>query len=252
MSFPKMTDDMDIIAALGDEPNEDDGLTAAGLKAVFDRAGKLCKTALNNLVNALHATTAAGNVGFQSSEAVPADNVQAAIENVQGQLVEVSQDGVANNSITADKIHGNAVTTEKIQDEAVSLAKLGPTCFMEDVTSDMNLSWESVSSANTARGELTFFYSPLLNMVFVTGNVVFNYTDAQQQAEAHITFSSDYLPHWAIDNVSVLNWAQNCDGFAQIEQDFNTPKIHVGVSNVQQGSTPSLKIHGWFVCEEAS
>lgn len=151
MSFPNMTDDMDIIAALGDEPNEDDGLTAAGLKAKFDMAGNLCKTALNNLVNALHAITAAGNIGFQSSENVPADNVQDAIDNVQAQIRDVSQDGVANNSITAEKLAAGAAG-------------------FTDVTNQLTFTARN-SNPPTVTNNLKFRYSAALGMMFITGKI---------------------------------------------------------------------------------
>ena len=39
MAIPKMTDDLEIIQALSDLPNSEDGLSAQDLKAKFDAAG---------------------------------------------------------------------------------------------------------------------------------------------------------------------------------------------------------------------
>ena len=94
-----MTDDLDIIAKYPDEPYEEEGYTSTAFKASFDRAGKLCKAAHNVLVRALNAVTAAANVGFSRTAGVPADNVQAAVENVQQQLAGVALDHVPDASI---------------------------------------------------------------------------------------------------------------------------------------------------------
>lgn len=48
MALPTFTEDMDIIQALGDRPNTDDGLTPTQLKAKFDLAGNKIKTFLNS------------------------------------------------------------------------------------------------------------------------------------------------------------------------------------------------------------
>jgi hypothetical protein len=99
MAFSEMTDDLDIIAKYPDEPYEEEGYTSTAFKASFDRAGKLCKAAHNVLVRALNAVTAAANVGFSRTAGVPADNVQAAVENVQQQLAGVALDHVPDASI---------------------------------------------------------------------------------------------------------------------------------------------------------
>ena len=66
MAFDSMTDDMNIISKLPDEPNDEGGMTASALKATFDKAGTLAKTAINKLIAALGASTAAGNIGIGS------------------------------------------------------------------------------------------------------------------------------------------------------------------------------------------
>ena len=44
MALTRFTKDMAIISALGDEPNDVDGLSAADLKAKFDEGGQAVKT----------------------------------------------------------------------------------------------------------------------------------------------------------------------------------------------------------------
>lgn len=129
MAYSKITDDMDIIQALPDEPNDVGGLTAAQLKAKFDEAGNKIKTAFNNLVDELNSeesgeSISASAVSFNSTSGVQEDNVQDAIENVQGQLAGISQGSVANGSITTVKLDNSAVTTEKLANGSVTSAKL--------------------------------------------------------------------------------------------------------------------------------
>ena len=47
MAINKLTDDLNIIASLGNTPNTDDGLTAVRLKAKFDEAANIIKAYIN-------------------------------------------------------------------------------------------------------------------------------------------------------------------------------------------------------------
>lgn len=127
MAYSKITDDMNIIQALPDEPNDVGGLTAAQLKAKFDEAGNKIKTAFNNLVDELNddsSGASASEIGFTRSAGVPADNVQDAIENVQSQLQGISQGAVADGSITTAKLADGAVTAEKLASGGLGWRKL--------------------------------------------------------------------------------------------------------------------------------
>lgn len=67
LNIPMFDDDMDIIAKLDDEPNAVGGLTAAELKAEFDRPGKTIKKYLNEtLVPSLIGTVAEESVRAQN------------------------------------------------------------------------------------------------------------------------------------------------------------------------------------------
>ena len=48
MEFPKLTENLSIISALGDNPGTDDGLSAEELKAKFDQAALILQRYLNN------------------------------------------------------------------------------------------------------------------------------------------------------------------------------------------------------------
>lgn len=120
MSFQLMNDDVQIISKLGDEPNEDDGLDAAGLKAKFDQAATLLKAAHNALVNALSNKTAAINIGFNpSTNDLVAENVQAAIEEVQSNIDIAAQASIADNAVSTDKIADGNVTKAKLSSALV-------------------------------------------------------------------------------------------------------------------------------------
>lgn len=150
LAFEKMTDNMNIISSLGDEPNEDNGLSASKLKEKFDTAGLLAKEAINKLISALGESTAAGNIGFARSTQVPAGNVQDAIDNVQAQLVGVSQGTVANGSITSEKLADGAVTTAKLSDGAVTEEILA-----DDVVTTAKIGAAAVTGAKLADDAVT-------------------------------------------------------------------------------------------------
>lgn len=124
MALPTCNEDMNIISKLDDEPNDVGGLSAASLKAKFDLAGNLLKKAINDLVAALGNNAAAKNIGFAPTAAVNKTNVQDAIENVQSQIADVSQSGIADASVTAAKIVDGAVGTAALADAAVTYDKI--------------------------------------------------------------------------------------------------------------------------------
>ena len=124
MALPTCNEDMNIISKLDDEPNDVGGLSAASLKAKFDLAGNLLKKALNDLVAALGNNAAAKSIGFTPTTAVNKTNVQDAIENVQSQIADVSQSGIADASVTAAKIADGAVGTAALADAAVTYDKI--------------------------------------------------------------------------------------------------------------------------------
>ena len=158
MAFDRMTDDMNIISKLPDEPNDEGGMTASALKATFDKAGTLAKTAINKLIAALGASTAAGNIGFARSTGVPADTVQGAIENVQSQIAGVALGSIPDGSITAQQLAGGAVTAEKVADGALVI----------DVSNQVTLDRPTVNGdyAGDSNQTRRFLYVPSLGIVF--------------------------------------------------------------------------------------
>ena len=110
------------IASLPDQPN----MQPDELKAYFDSSPEQLRQAHNGLCDALteatSGTSAASGLGFQRTAGVPADNVQAAVENVQAQLDAAVMGNIPSGSVTQDKLAQdvrdrfttieNSVTTE--------------------------------------------------------------------------------------------------------------------------------------------
>lgn len=158
MAFDRMTDDMNIISKLPDEPNDEGGMTASALKATFDKAGMLAKTAINKLIAALGASTAAGNIGFSPTAGVNKTNIQAAIENVQSQIAGVALGSIPDGAITAQQLAASAVTAEKVADRALVI----------DVSDQVALDRPTVNGNYAGGSNQTrrFLYAPSLGIVF--------------------------------------------------------------------------------------
>ena len=124
MAFTIPDDELGTVSKLSNYPNRIERLKAATLKGRFDADAKTVMGALKSLIQELGLATAARNVGFEKTTAVNADNVQDAIENVQSQIAGVSQGGIADGAVTAEKIADGAVGTDAIADAAVTYDKI--------------------------------------------------------------------------------------------------------------------------------
>ena len=83
MAIPRMNDDMDVIAKLADRPNDTQGLTAAQLKARFDKSGVDIQKYINDtLLPYLESGAAASNMGIEEITGLDAETVQAALEEL--------------------------------------------------------------------------------------------------------------------------------------------------------------------------
>lgn len=124
MAFTIPEDVLGTISRLSNYPNRIERLRAAQLKEKFDEDAKTVMGAVKRLIKELGMETAAKNIGFKKTTAVNASDVQSAIEAVQAQIAGVSQSGIADAAITAQKIADGAVTTQKIEDGAVTTPKI--------------------------------------------------------------------------------------------------------------------------------
>lgn len=97
----KITQDLAVIQKLDDYPNDVGGLTAAQFKAKFDEAGLSLQTYINDvLIPAL----IAANIPFTPTAGVNETNVQAAIANVQAQIVAAVAGTIPDGSVTLAKL----------------------------------------------------------------------------------------------------------------------------------------------------
>lgn len=88
------------ISSLRDQPN----MQPSELKAYFDSSPEEVRQAHNGLCDALSAVTAAAALGFQRTAGVPADTVQAAVENVQTQITDAVLGNIPSGSVDGDKL----------------------------------------------------------------------------------------------------------------------------------------------------
>lgn len=229
MAFSKINDDMNIIQALDDEPNDVGGLTAQELKAKFDEAGITLKTRFNAFIDALNGTSAAGSIGFNATTGVPENTVQNAIVNVQEQLVGISQGSVADGAITAAKLDADAFDwTEK------------------DYAPD-----DYSSSAEYKSNHLTFCYCPPLKKMRVEGYVTFT------PANTEIPYAKFALPNPAPTRSYIPLLASVMDNTLRVDLVAGAHITEGGYLTVflggwkaaDRGLDFTVYVHGEYYCE---
>lgn len=117
----KLTDDLNIIALLDNEPNDVGGLSAEELKAKFDEGSLIIQKYINEvLIPELAGENGAANIGITTVPALTgAETVQAALEAIERQMAEMTQGSVADGAIITQKLADGAVTAEKMAADAV-------------------------------------------------------------------------------------------------------------------------------------
>lgn len=118
MPIGNFNQDLDIISKLQDEPNVDDGLTAAQLKARFDLAGNKIKTWINSVLIPFVNSLEAGGGGGGGEIADGSVTTQKLADGA------VTEGKVGGSAITAAKLATHAVTSAKIDDLAVTTSKI--------------------------------------------------------------------------------------------------------------------------------
>jgi len=118
MGFTSSTTNVSVHQGLSDYPNQDDGLTAAQLKATFDFPAETLQNDLNGLETELEAVESASNIGADviavgdESDA----NVQAKLEKLASEMTSITQGAVADGSITQAKLAGTLVSSLAFKD----------------------------------------------------------------------------------------------------------------------------------------
>lgn len=155
MPFSRCDRDLDIIAALHDDPNITDALSANQLKAKFDQGPKELKDWINNVfLPALEAVTAATKLGATLGDDATVITIQQAINKVKEIAEQAQQGSIADNSIEAVKLKNvdanganGAVSTTKINDGAVTHAKLAANAVETDNIKDGAVTSDKLASS---------------------------------------------------------------------------------------------------------
>ncbi len=162
MAFSKITKDMNIIAALDDEPNDVGGLTAAQLKAKFDEGGLALKTFINNWIDAIAAGTAGANIGVLDANE-DATDLQTALDNLAGAVIGTLPDG----SVTTAKLHDGAVTNAKIADSTIKDAKVD---WTDSAISRIEVQTYSGTGTYGTGNENTLTFTAVPKLVMILGH----------------------------------------------------------------------------------
>ena len=129
MPIGNFNQDLDIISKLQDEPNVDDGLTAAQLKARFDSAGNKIKTWINSVLIPFVNSLEAGGGGGGGAD-IPDGSITAAklathaVTSAKIDDLAVTTSKIAAGSVTTQKLAAYAVGDEELQSGAVTSDKI--------------------------------------------------------------------------------------------------------------------------------
>ena len=139
MALTRLTDDLDIISVLDNEPNDVGGLSADAFKAEFDKAGNIIKKYINEVLLAeLASAIGAENIGIAKVDGLTGiSTVQAALAKIEKQMADLTQGAVADASISTEKLSDLAVTTAKLAAACVTAAKLAAGAVGTEALSDL-------------------------------------------------------------------------------------------------------------------
>lgn len=131
--IPRNTDNLNVISALDDRPNDVGGLSADALKNKFDQAAGLLKDYLNNtLLPFLESASAAAEIGVDTIPNITSTNLQDVLEEIMTAIADIVDTGVSDGSVDSDKLADDAVIEVKILDGAVTENKIDDGAVTED------------------------------------------------------------------------------------------------------------------------
>ena len=149
MALTRLTDDLDIISVLDNEPNDVGGLSADAFKAEFDKAGNIIKKYINEVLLAeLASAIGAENIGIAKVDGLTGiGTVQAALAKIEKQMADMTQGAVADASISTEKLSDLAVTTAKLAAACVTAAKLAAGAVGTEALSDLAVTTAKLAAA---------------------------------------------------------------------------------------------------------
>lgn len=218
--------------------------SAAQLQAFFDMAAQNIRETFNELVSKLEGSGGAAEIGFSATPNVQAENVQAAIENVQEQVRSAYEESaIPDGSITSDKILAGGL--------------------LADVSNNVLWTLAEGEYSSFASKEMKFYFCRALGIVFVDG-VISNVVVEQAQDlfdNASITFEwSGYLPKGLSEHPGGLIAVADNMGVsyhAMIRRVGNLVTISVrdrGLNDdYADGNASFVDVHvsGWYRCDGA-
>lgn len=146
----KLNDFTHKIIDLRDQPN----MQPDDLKAYFDSSPEEVRQAYNGLCDTLGSAEAASGIGFQRTAAVPADTVQAAVENVQSQLDAAVMGNIPSGSVDGDKLAQDVRDRfAKIESTAASEASTRASAD-QNLQNQINTHTSQIASLNAAKCEI--------------------------------------------------------------------------------------------------
>ncbi len=155
MAFIKLTDDLEIISKLPDEPNDLGGLTAAELKAEFDKAGKAVQTYINDVLLPSMEKDGAKDLGIiEVSGLSGAKTVQAALEKLVEAIEGVSVGTIPDESLGEIKLKNGAVTNSKLAVSAVKRENIAPAAVSGDKLAEGAVSQGKIASESVGTAEI--------------------------------------------------------------------------------------------------
>lgn len=159
MEITRFTENINNISRLDDQPNDVGGMSAAELKAEFDKAGNSLKNYINEvLLPLLEGKDGASYIGVNTIEGIEqATNVQAALAACVGLVQQASVASVVDGSITAVKLANLAITAAKLAGAAVTEDKLADGAVSGRKIADGSISAEKLAALGISTAVLADF-----------------------------------------------------------------------------------------------
>ena len=203
------------IASLPDQPN----MQPDELKAYFDSSPEQLRQAHNGLCDALteatSATSAAAGLGFQRTAGVPADNVQAAVENVQAQLDAAVMGNIPSGSVTQDKlaqdVRDRFTTIENAASSEASTRASADTSLQNQINSvQTTLATKSQIICSYYDGDgaasrtINLGATPRAVLVMTQGGEIYNTSGMTLYGGLAVTGSPSFHKVYSLDTVTIV------------------------------------------------
>jgi hypothetical protein len=146
MALPKLEKDIEYISKLPDQPNDVGGLSAAELKAEFDKAGLDIQGYINDeLIPQIESDIEAAALGVGGGGAIASDKISnAAVTNPKIADSAVTTAKIADGAVTGQKLTDGAVGTNKIVDGSVTTTKISDKTITRNKLADEAVSTDKI------------------------------------------------------------------------------------------------------------